>query len=266
MLSDVFRNSVAGEFRRAPEIRSRRHDRGRRAGRARRMFRCRAASPIRVSSASIPAGIGRSRRSDRRDPPRGCADLALAVRPARSSRRLQQQSGNLTTGHGEGPDGQHLRFVSQRVEFPDFGDARAQRRTHASYFLVAGNVTEVENEIARFNGTLIWSFALLGLGLIVGDLPAGAHRPCCRCKRVQRGAGPHSRRQGAPPRRTISRRDRAARRRTEQPDRAQRRSGGPRAHPCVEPRAFPEDAVDGAGERSRGRSRGRSPTPCSARW
>jgi signal transduction histidine kinase len=35
-------------------------------------------------------------------------------------------------------------------------------------FLVAGNVAEVQNEIARFNGTLIWSFAILGFGLILG--------------------------------------------------------------------------------------------------
>ena len=32
-----------------------------------------------------------------------------------------------------------------------------------------------------FNGTLFWSFLLLGLGLIGGHLPAGARSACCRC-------------------------------------------------------------------------------------
>jgi signal transduction histidine kinase len=75
--------------------------------------------------------------------------------------------GGLVWGHGMGPEGKALRFVSQHIEFPiaatrDPGDSRAYQ------FLVAGDATQVENEVSRFNGTLIWSFALLGLGLIGG--------------------------------------------------------------------------------------------------
>ena len=73
-------------------------------------------------------------------------------------------TGGVTWGHGEGPEGQRLRFVSQHIEFP----AQAKSNTPRAFqFLVAANVNVVEAEISRFNGTLIWSFALLGLGLIV---------------------------------------------------------------------------------------------------
>jgi signal transduction histidine kinase len=71
----------------------------------------------------------------------------------------------VTWGHGEGPEGQTLRFVSQHIEFP----AQAKLKPNAPHnfqFLVAANVNVVEDEVSRFNGTLIWSFALLGLGLI----------------------------------------------------------------------------------------------------
>jgi signal transduction histidine kinase len=74
-------------------------------------------------------------------------------------------AGGLLWGHGSGPEDQPLRFVSQHVEFPikatrDPGDSRAYQ------FLVASDATQVEDEVSRFNGTLIWSFAVLGLGLI----------------------------------------------------------------------------------------------------
>jgi signal transduction histidine kinase len=72
----------------------------------------------------------------------------------------------LTWGHGEGPEGQHLRFVSRRIEFP--AQAKSPPNTpHAFALLVAENVNVLEDEVSRFNGTLIWSFALLGLALIV---------------------------------------------------------------------------------------------------
>jgi signal transduction histidine kinase len=76
-------------------------------------------------------------------------------------------TGGLVWGHGIGPEDKPLRFVSQHVEFPikatrDPGDSRAYE------FLLASDVSQVENEVALFNGTLIWSFAVLGLGLIGG--------------------------------------------------------------------------------------------------
>jgi signal transduction histidine kinase len=71
----------------------------------------------------------------------------------------------VTWGHGDGPEEQHLRFVSQRIEFPP--QPKALPGAPRSFqFLVAADITVLENEVSRFNGTLIWSFALLGLGLI----------------------------------------------------------------------------------------------------
>jgi signal transduction histidine kinase len=70
---------------------------------------------------------------------------------------------NAVWSHVEGPDGQHLRIVTQRIEFPSPEQKNAPR---VYFFLVAADVSEVENEISKFNGTLFWSFAILGLGLI----------------------------------------------------------------------------------------------------
>jgi signal transduction histidine kinase len=74
--------------------------------------------------------------------------------------------GAFSWGYASGPDGQHLRVVQQRIEFPDTttpvpDDTRAFRVT------VAGDMAAVDQQVARFNGTLIWSFLLLGLGLVV---------------------------------------------------------------------------------------------------
>jgi signal transduction histidine kinase len=72
---------------------------------------------------------------------------------------------DVTWGHGEGPDRQHLRFVAQRIEFPA-APGTPKNNLRGFSFLTAADVTEVENEVAKFNGTLIWSFAIFGLGLI----------------------------------------------------------------------------------------------------
>ena len=72
---------------------------------------------------------------------------------------------SITWGYSEGPDKQRLRFVAQRIEFPAAPGA-PKNNLRAFSFLVAADVTEVENEVAKFTGTLIWSFAILGIGLI----------------------------------------------------------------------------------------------------
>jgi signal transduction histidine kinase len=72
---------------------------------------------------------------------------------------------DVTWGHGDGPDGQHLRIVSQRIEFPPSPDA-PKNMPRAYSFLVAADIAEVEAEVAKFNGTLVWAFAILGFGLI----------------------------------------------------------------------------------------------------
>jgi signal transduction histidine kinase len=72
----------------------------------------------------------------------------------------------ITWGHGEGPEGKTVRFVSQTIEFPVHPKAKPNA-PHAFQFLVAADIKVVEDEVAQFNGTLIWWFAFLGLGLIV---------------------------------------------------------------------------------------------------
>jgi signal transduction histidine kinase len=81
----------------------------------------------------------------------------------------QEKHGALTYGYAAGPENQQLRVLSQRVQFPiastpDQNDARAYT------FLVAGDLAGVDAESSAFNGTLIWSFVLLGLGLVVAIL------------------------------------------------------------------------------------------------
>jgi signal transduction histidine kinase len=74
-------------------------------------------------------------------------------------------SRGLVWGHGEGPDGQRLRFVARRIEFPV--PAAAQKgATRAYSLMIAGDVTQVESQIVKFNGILFWSLAILGVGLI----------------------------------------------------------------------------------------------------
>jgi signal transduction histidine kinase len=75
------------------------------------------------------------------------------------------KSGNLLWGRAAGPDNQHLRVLEQRVEFPITATADPSD-TRAFIFLVAGDTAQSEANISKFIGTLIWSFAILGLGLI----------------------------------------------------------------------------------------------------
>ena len=79
----------------------------------------------------------------------------------------QPASGGLVWGHGIGPEAKPLRFVSRHIEFP-IAATRDPKDMRAYDFLVAGDVSEVADQVSRFNGTLIWSFAVLGLGLIAG--------------------------------------------------------------------------------------------------
>ncbi len=68
----------------------------------------------------------------------------------------------VVAGYGGGPDGQHLRILARRIEF---GGAAKPDRAYMLY--VGADTAELDQRIAAFNGTLIWSFAVLGLGLIV---------------------------------------------------------------------------------------------------
>jgi len=76
------------------------------------------------------------------------------------------KDGNQTWGFSEGPDGQRLRVLEQHVEFPITATAKPDDM-RAYDFIVAGDMKDVEAETNDFNGTLIWAFTLLGIGLII---------------------------------------------------------------------------------------------------
>jgi signal transduction histidine kinase len=71
----------------------------------------------------------------------------------------------LVWGHAEGPDGQALRVFARHIEFPITATAKPDD-SRAYMFYVAGDVSGLDARIAQFNGTIIWSFIVLGLGLI----------------------------------------------------------------------------------------------------
>jgi signal transduction histidine kinase len=65
-------------------------------------------------------------------------------------------------GYGAGPDGQHLRIMARRIQFES---ARASQ-PHGYVLSVAADMSELDGRISEFNGTLVWSFVILGLGLV----------------------------------------------------------------------------------------------------
>jgi signal transduction histidine kinase len=73
--------------------------------------------------------------------------------------------GAVSYGFATGPENQHLRVLSRRVEFPISATPQLND-TRAYTFMVAGDLSAVDAESDAFNGTLIWSFVLLGLGLV----------------------------------------------------------------------------------------------------
>jgi len=73
--------------------------------------------------------------------------------------------GAIGYGYAMGPENQYLRVISRQVRFPVSATPQPDD-TRAYTFMVAGNLAAVESEITAFNGTLIWSFLVLGLGLV----------------------------------------------------------------------------------------------------
>ena len=199
------------------------------------------ASPIRASSASSPAGTGRS--------------TPIRPRPSTLSQRSRSlwdqviAPASLTTvrsgkmwGYAAGPEGPAPARAAPAHCAPRDASRTASRRAGRSCSRVAGDLSDAEADIASFNTTLIWSFAALGLGLILGDdhpgaLRAGAASACLGSARRASAKAAHAGSKANS--RPRSRRSRRA----EQPDRALGRSRGPRAHARVESRAFPEDAA-----------------------
>jgi signal transduction histidine kinase len=82
---------------------------------------------------------------------------------------MEERRGLLTYAYAQGPENQNLRVLEQRVEFPN-ASTPDQSDTEAYVFMVAGDMAQIEAESRAFNGTLIWSFVLLGLGLVVAIL------------------------------------------------------------------------------------------------
>ena len=164
-------------------------------------------------------------------------------RSIRSTRRARARSPGATRWDRKTSS---LRVVSRRV------DLTPDSSSDADYtFLVAGDMSEVErqtrNSTPPCSGrSCFWALGLIAAILVqvkVGLLPL---------RQVSKSAGANPRRRGAAAGRTFSHRDRAAGHRTQFADPAQRGSGGPRPHPCLQSGAFSQDAAVGAGGGSRG--------------
>jgi signal transduction histidine kinase len=82
---------------------------------------------------------------------------------------VTSRQGALSWGTAPGPDGQALRLVLRRVEFP-VSATQAPDDTAGYTFLVAGALSGVDRQTAEFTSTLVWSFLLLGLGLVAAIL------------------------------------------------------------------------------------------------
>jgi signal transduction histidine kinase len=74
--------------------------------------------------------------------------------------------GGVFWGYADGPESQRLRVLARRVSFPISATARTDD-SRAYSFIVAGDLSSVENEIEEFNKTLIRSFVALLLGLVL---------------------------------------------------------------------------------------------------
>jgi signal transduction histidine kinase len=79
-------------------------------------------------------------------------------------RNFTQGENNSLLGYAAGPDNQSLRVVFRRIALPRTAEGRED--TQVFRFMVAGDEKEMEADVARFNQTLFWAFALFSLGLL----------------------------------------------------------------------------------------------------
>jgi signal transduction histidine kinase len=94
-------------------------------------------------------------------------------------RDLAPGEGNAAWGYTTGPDGQSLRVLARLIALPQ--TALGLEESASFRFLVAGNLADIEADVARFNIILFWSFAAFSIGLIlaiaiqvrVGLMPLG---------------------------------------------------------------------------------------------
>jgi signal transduction histidine kinase len=72
-------------------------------------------------------------------------------------------------GYATGPDQQRLRVLIRRIELSGVSTDGGEE-TRGFQFLVAGNLTETDSDIARFDRTLFWSFGIFMLGLVLATV------------------------------------------------------------------------------------------------
>ena len=77
------------------------------------------------------------------------------------------EENNMSWGFAAGPDNQRVRVLSRQISFP----APNQGGESPTFdFVVAGDIGEIEANVATFNRALVWSLAALGMGLIAAIL------------------------------------------------------------------------------------------------
>ena len=82
------------------------------------------------------------------------ADFALAVRLHDQATDTRSRRGRPFGVMAKAPISSVCASSSQRIEFPDHRHRPAPNDARAYTFLVAGDMSEVEAEVHRFNGTL----------------------------------------------------------------------------------------------------------------
>lgn len=77
---------------------------------------------------------------------------------------LAAGANNSLWGYAKGPDGQRLRVVERLIAMPRTAEGREDTQTFR--FIAAGDLSETDADVARFNQTLFWAFAAFSLGLL----------------------------------------------------------------------------------------------------
>ncbi len=77
---------------------------------------------------------------------------------------LTPGANNLLWGYATGPDRQRLRVLVRRLALPRTAEGIEQPETFR--FMIGGDLSEMESDVARFNQTLFWWFAAFSVGLL----------------------------------------------------------------------------------------------------
>ena len=167
VLSNAFRNAALDNFDASLEHRHGWADRRRPARSTMAAWCCRTVSSIANSTASIP-GLYYQIKPVKPGEPGGQISRSLFDHGLAPTAEAKQRRAHLwlcrrarkTSSCACCRGGWNFPIAST----PDQNDSRAYT------FMVAGDLAAVDAESSAFNGTLIWSFVLLGLGLVVAIL------------------------------------------------------------------------------------------------